>query len=242
MLSFHTEPEAVFQNVLKVYADMKKEGFHSSPYLVLAAYAIVLEAAPLDYQRRITSARSYYNAMKEEHRFITASDDYCFSAFLAMTDHPAKENLLEMEKCFEKLKESFTHSNAIQSLSHVLTLSKDNTDMKCKRAEELYLALRKRKCRFGLGIELSFIGVSVLLDEDTEKLADEIAEVNDYLFSKKGFGNWSLIDKERMMYSIAIVCGSYFDVAKKNTMEMILANNITGIIRAQQVTVVTAAT
>jgi hypothetical protein len=242
MLSFHSNQEEMFKSVLQVYRDMKKEGFHSSPYLVLAAFAVVLEAKSENYQRIIKSARSYYNAMKSEHRFITGSNDYCYSVLLAMNDKPSENNLIEMENCFTKLSETFTHSDAIQSLSHIMTLSDEATESKCKKAEELYQALRKRKCGFGLGSELSFIGVSILLTEDIEKLADEITEVSNYLTQNRGFGKWYLINKERIMYAIAIVYGSYLGTAEKKTMEMILANNITGIIRAQQVATVTAAT
>lgn len=242
MLVHQAEPEEIFKKILDTYKAMKTEGFHSSPYLVLAAISVVLQAEPDQYQRIITSARSYYNMMKEEHRFITSSDDYCFSVLLAMGDKSVTEDIKEMENCYQQLRESFTHSNAIQSLSHVLTFSNDNTVDKCKRVEDLYQALRKRKCRFGLGFELSFLGVIVLFKEDTEKLADEISEVNEYLISKRGFGTWSVIDKERIMYAIAIVCNEYLDDTNKNTMEMILANNITGIIRTQQVATVTSAT
>ncbi len=241
-LSFQKEPEASFKRILNTYDAMKKEGFHSSPYLILAAMSVVFQAEQEQYQQIITSARGYYNAMKAEHRFITTSDDYCYSALLAINGKPVSEDILEMENCYQRLKENFTHSNAIQSLSHILTLNSEPTDIKCKRVEDLYHALRRRKCKFGLGIELSFLGVVLLLDEESEKLADEIAEINEYLGSKKGFGTWSLIDKERIMYSIAIACSQYLDDAKKNTLELILANNITGIIRSKQVTTVTAAT
>jgi hypothetical protein len=242
ILSLQKEPEAYFKRIISVYDAMKKEGFHSSPYLILAATSVVSQAEKEQYQWIITSARSYYNAMKAEHRFITSSDDYCYSALLAISGKPVSEDILEMEKCYQRLQQSFTHSNAMQSLSHILTLSSKNIDTKCKQVEDMYHALRKYKCKFGLGIELSFLGVVVLLEEDTEKLAAEIAEINEYLSSKKGFGSWSLVDKERIMYSIALACSAYLDDSKKNTLEMILTNNITGILRAQQVTTVTAAT
>lgn len=242
MLSFQKEPEVSLKNMIQVYDAMKKEGFHSSPYLILAAMSVVFQAEKDQYQKITSTARSYYNAMKAQHRFITSSDDYCYCALLAMNGKPVSEDIHEMESCYQRLMESFTHSNAIQSLSHILTMDEEITDIKSKRVLDLYHALRKRKCKFGLGIELSFLGVAVLLDEEIEKLANEIAEINEYLGSKKGFGAWSLIDKERIMYSIAIACSAYLDDTKKNTLEMILTNNITGIIRAQQVTTVTAAT
>jgi hypothetical protein len=159
-----------------------------------------------------------------------------------MMNKPVEQAEKEMEDCYQQLKTIFHHSNALQSLSHVLTLSNEDISARCKQVESFYQALRARKCKFGLGIELSFLGIILLLTEDIEKVADEIAEVDAYLNGKKGFGVWSLIDKERIMYSIALVCDKYLEADDRNTMKMILLNDITNILRAQQVTSITAAT
>jgi hypothetical protein len=241
MLALQAEPEAILKGALSVYDTMKKEGFHSSPYLVLAAISIALQADPYNYQRIILSAKSFYDAMKEEHKFITTSDDYGFAALLAMTDKPVDQTIREMEVCYKILKEDFSYSNAVQSLTHVLAFSEENTAAKCRRVVNLYDALKGRKCKFGNGIEMSFLGVIALLKEDTQRLADEIKDVYDYLKGKKGFGYWSIAKKERIMFSIAIVCGDYLEAAQKNTMEMALVNNVTGIIIAQQMAAMAAA-
>lgn len=241
MLSLQMDPEAMLKGVVSVYDAMKKEGFHSSPYLVLAAISIALQSDPYNYQRLIISTKNYYDAMKVEHKFITSSDDYGFAALLAMTDKSVYQAVSEMENCYRILKEDFSYSNAVQSLSHVLTFSEEDAASKCKRVVDLYQALKMRKCKFGTGIELSFLGVTALLQEDIQKLADEIAETKEYLKSKKSFGYWSISATERIMFAVAMVCDDYLNDAKKNTMEMTLANNIAGIVLAQQMATMAAA-
>lgn len=206
MLSLQAEPEAMLKGALNVYDAMKEEGFHASPYLVLAAISIALQSDPYNYHKIIISAKNYYTAMKEEHRFITSMDDYGFAALLAMTEKPVNPVIIEMENCYKELKNDFFNSNAVQTLSQILTFSEENTYAKCKRVADLDRALKNRKCKIGAGVPLSFLGVIALLQEDTNKLADEIAETKEYLKSKKGFGAWSISSPERVMFSIAIVC------------------------------------
>jgi hypothetical protein len=240
MLSLQPDPEPMFKSVLSVYDEMKKVGFHSSPYLVLAAISVTLQSDPYNYQRVITSAKSYYDAMKEEHKFITSSDDYGFAALLAMTDKPVNQAVREMENCYRLLKGDFFGANAVQALSHVLTFSEEEAYTKCKRVADLNRDLKSRKCKIGSGIELSFLGVTALLNEETGRLADEIVEVRDYLKNKKGFGYWTISTTERTMFAVAVVCDDYLSDTKKGTMEMTLANNIAGILIAQQMAVMAA--
>jgi hypothetical protein len=241
MLSLQPDPEPMFKSVLSVYDAMKHEGFHASPYLVLAAISVALQADPYNYQRVIVSAKNYYDAMKQEHKFITSSDDYGFAALLAMSEKPVYQAVKEMEDCYRILKGDFFGANAVQALSHVLTFSEEPAYAKCKRVADLNLALKDKKCKIGSGIELSFLGVIALLQEDTPKLAAEIAEVKDYLKMKKGFGGWSISNTERIMFAVAVVCDDYLTDVKKNTLEYTLANNITGILIAQQMAVMAAA-
>jgi hypothetical protein len=241
MLSLQPEPEPMFKSVLNVYDAMKHEGFHSSPYLVLAAISIALQADPYNYQRVTVAAKNYFDAMKGEHKFITSSDDYGFAALLAMSEKPIYQAIKEMEDCYRILKGDFFGANAVQALSHVLTFSDEPTYAKCKRVAELNRALKDRKCKIGTGIELSFLGVIALLQEDTQKIAGEIAEMKEYLKNKKGFGSWSITNIELTMFSVAVVCDAYLTDVKRSTVEYTLANNITGILIAQQMAVMAAA-
>ena len=241
MLSLQPEPEAVLKGALNVYDTLKKEGFHASPYLVLAAVSVVLQADPYNYNKIIVSTKEYYDAMKVEHKLLTSADDYGFAALLAMTDKPVFQTIKEMEQCYINLKDSFSNHNSVQTLCQILTFSEDDPFVKCQRVVELHGALKKNKCKVGSGIELSFLGVIALLKEDSNKLADEILEVNEYLKDKKGFGNWSLTNAQRVMFALSIVCDDYLTDARKSTMEMALVNNITGILLAQQMATMAAA-
>lgn len=185
MLSLHSEPEASFKGILRVYKDMKTAGFHASHFLVLAAATIALNVDSLDYERIISAAKKHYDSMKEDHRFLTSSDDYGIAALLAISGLTVSQTEREMENAFRILKEDFHGSNAVQALTQVLAFSRMETAGKCRKVRELNNELKKRGCKFGTGLELSMLGVLSLLDKDIVKLADEIAEVSEYLKKKK---------------------------------------------------------
>lgn len=242
MLALHAEPEAMLKGAINVYDSMKKEGFHSSPYLVIAAITIALQSDPYNYHRIIISAKNYYDTMKDEHKFITSADDYGFAALLAMTDKSVAQAVREMENCYRILKGDFFNSNTVQTLSQVLTFSEEEAYAKCKRVADLHKALKERKAQIGSGIELSFLGVLALLQRNTDLLADEIVETKEYLKSKKGFGTWSISSTERIMFAVALVCDDHLMDTKKSPLELAVANNITGILLAQQMVTMAAAT
>lgn len=242
MLSLKPEPEIVLRNSIGIYNDLKDEGFHSSSYLVLAAVSIAQKADPSDYQRIIITTKSFYDAMKQQHPFITSYDDYGFAALLAMSGKPADQAVREMEECYRILKQDFSYSNSVQSLAEVLTFSEEYPSVKCKRVVDLYQALRQRKCKFSADMQLSFLGVTAVLKEETNKLADEIAEMNEYLKQIKGFGLWTSTAGERAMFAAALVCDDYLFDTKRDTMGMTLVNNTAGIILAQQMATIAAAT
>jgi hypothetical protein len=105
---------------------------------------------------------------------------------------------------------------------------------------ELYRALREKHCKYGTHAELPILGVAALITEDIEKITGEIIEADGHLKTKKGFRGWSISHKERLMYATALVCHEYVIGSKNNTIELSLANSITGILLAQQMAMIAA--
>ena len=241
ILSLQDQPEKDFLNTLKVYEALKQEGLHPSPYLVLAATSIAIQAEPFDYTRIVTATKDIYKAMKKEHKILTSSDDYGFAALLAMQEKPTKDVVNEVEACYRILKQDFVSSNSLQALAQVLTISEEDSNIKCKRVVDLNQALKIRKCKIGSGIERSFLGIAALFEMDCNQLADEIAEFYEYLKYKKGFGSWSISRDERVMFAIALLCIEYLEDAKQNAVKMTLSNNVTVIMIAQQMAAIAAA-
>jgi hypothetical protein len=240
MLSLVENPEEVFQRTVKIYEDMKNEGFHSSAYLAMSSLFIALKAEPFDYQIIISMTKRFFDAFKKEHRFITSYDDYGFATMLALAGLPVDQTVREAEYCFYKLKEYFSSSNSVQSLTHTLAFGEEDPSIKCDRVIEVYQTLKNKKCKFGKGGELPFLGVIALISDDINRITDEIVEINEYLKTKKGFGSWSISSQERIMLASALVCSGYVEGRKDSKQELTLANSITSIVMAQQMAIIAA--
>jgi len=241
LFSLEPNPEELFQQTLKVYDDMKKAGFHSSVYLTLAAFSIAKQTEKYDVQSVINRAKEFYDAMKKEHRFLTSTDDYGYAAMLATTDLSVPQAIREMETCYKLLKKDFGTGNALQSLTHVLTMGEESALAKCERVKQVYQSLTRKGCKLSKYSELATLGILTLLSEDVEKITDEIMEVYQQLIEKKGLGKWSLSKHERTMYGAALVAEDYIKDIQKNSMSMTLTNSITNILIAQQTAMIIAA-
>ncbi len=241
LLSLETNPEELFKRTINVYNDMKEVGFHSSPYLTLAAFSIAKQTEGNDVSLVINRAEDFYEAMKKEHWFLTTSDDYGYAAMLAMTDTSVSQAIQEMETCYALLKKDFGAGNALQSLTHVLTIAEESAQVKCERVKEVYHSLNKKGCKLSRYNELATLGILVLISEDVEKLTDEIMEVYEQLIEKKGLGSWSISKHERTMFGAALVADEYIKGMKKNPLSVTLTNSITNIVIAQQTAMIIAA-
>ncbi len=101
LLSLEPDSEKLFGRTLKVYAEMKKAGFHPSPYLTLAAFSIAKQSGAKDIRPVTDRAKELYDAMRKEHRFLTSTDDYGYAAMLAAAEFPVNQAVREMEDCYE---------------------------------------------------------------------------------------------------------------------------------------------
>ena len=240
LFSLEQNPESMFLKTKRVYEEMKKIGFHSSPYLTLAAFSVAKQTEDENVPAVINRAKEFYDSMKREHKFLTSSDDYGYAAMLAATDLEVAEAIKDMEFCYELLKKSFGAGNELQSLTHVLAMGEEQAESKCDRVLKVFESLNRKGCKISKYHNLSNLGRLVLISEDVEKITDEIAEVNQYLLEKKGFGRWSISKQDRTLFSSVLVVDEYLKDIKKNSLTMTLTNSITNLIIAEQTAMIIA--
>lgn len=240
LFSLEKNPEDKFLKTKRIYDEMKKIGFRSSPYLTLAAFFVANQTEDQNVAAVIGRAKEFYDSMKREHKFLTSSDDYGYAAMLATTDLEVAMTIKEMEICYELLKKNFGIGNELQSLTHVLAMGEEHAQVKCERVLKLFESLNRKDCKTSKYHNLANLGILVLISEDVEKLTDEIAEVSQYLLEKKGFGRWSISKQDRTLFSSVLVVDEYLNDMKKNSITMTLTNSITNLIIAQQTAMIIA--
>lgn len=232
MMALTENPKEKLEKSLKVYELLKGE-FWGSNYLPMASMIIEELTEEAHYEEVVRRTRYIYNLMKEEHPFLTSAEDSPMAALLALSNLEPQEAVVEMERCYQELKGEFFSGNAVQSLSHVLAMGQKSAEVKCRRVMELFQALKEHGKKYGTSYELATLGVLALVDVSVDVLAREIAEVDDYLSTQKGFGVFGVGSKHRLMYAGMLVMGEYVEQTC-GTMEVSAVSGVISIIIAEE--------
>jgi len=232
MLSLENNPESKFLEILKIY-DILRNEFYASSYLPLSAFVISYMSEADDYERVAEKAKDIYVKMKKEHPLLTSSEDNGYAVLFSLSDFQADEAIEEMERCYDILHGKFFSSNAVQSLSHTLTLGEESSAEKCNKVIDIFDQLKERNCKFGTGEELSVLGLLAITTENIDTAVTDIVEVSEYLLSCKGFGAFSLGKTQRIMYSAILVSQENKKQFSEHAMNVAAINSITNIIIAQ---------
>ena len=223
-------PEEKMKKTLNVYEALKNE-FRGSEYLVLAAAVMADMVSEEQADRMVEKARSIYNKMKQDHPFLTSSEDSVYAVLMAVSEKSDEVLMEEMEVCYKKLKESFSASNEVQALAHVLSIAEGAPEDKCKKVVALYDALREAEVKYGKYHELVVLASLALLPVELSTLVEDIKAVDAFLAEQKGYGFLGLDKKTRLMHAAMIVSADY---AKNDNAEIAAMTGTLAAVAAQQ--------
>lgn len=239
MLAANENPQLLMERGLKVY-DLLKEEFMSSVYLPIAAMIIAQYADEARYAELAQRTRRIYKQMRADHPFLTSGEDSTFCALMALLDKPDEVLLGDAEECYKILKNNFFSSNAVQSLSHVLSMCDGEPENKCQKTMELFQKLKEAGHKYGTSYELPTLGVLAMADGNQDEIAAEMAEIDQWLSEQKGFGFFSSISaKQRLMYAGMIAQQDYIN---DKMMQSAAVNGVISLTVAQQAAMCAAIT
>mgnify|MGYP000897567808 CR=1 FL=1 len=232
LLSLESHPEGKFQEILQAYEALKKE-FRSSAYLPLSAFFMAVMLQSPAYDGVVRKAKDIFQRMKKEHPFLTSGEDCGFAVMLAMSEMTPSAAIMEMEKCYAILKSRFSIGNALQTLSHTLTLGGESAQSKCDRIIRLFDLLKENNCKYGTGAELAVLGVLAISTPELSATIRDIVEANQFLLGQKGFGRLGMGKAQRIMYA-AILVSQENKQASQNALGMASINSVTSLLIAEQ--------
>lgn len=230
LLAVSDKPQEKLQKT-KQYYDVLKQEFFGSEYLVLAA-AVLADMVPEEQAEKMAEkARSIYNKMKQDHPFLTSSEDSVFAVLMAISEKNDEALMEEMEVCYKKLKESFSASNEVQALAHVLSIAEGGAEEKCNKVVALYEALRDAAVKYGKYHELVVLASLALLPVEQSTLVEDIKAVDAFLAEQKGYGFFGMDKKTRLMHAAMIVSADY---TKNDNSEIAAMTGTLAAVAAQQ--------
>lgn len=208
-LAISDDPERKFDDAMAIYNILKKY-FSGTEYLSLVSMILTDMISVNEAETYAARGQRIYQLMKSKHPFLTSSEDSVFAVLMAFSEKTDEELVEDMEACYTLLKKDYSDSNAVQSLSHVLALSQGTPSEKCAKVSELYQALSASKKIYGKHYELAVLGSLALIDADVSALVSDIAAVDDYLATKKGYSGFLCLDKKtRLMHAAMLTACDY---------------------------------
>lgn len=233
MLAVSDDAEKLMTDALQIYDELKEQ-FRTSQYLPLVSVIVAQLAEESQHQVIVQKTKQIYDLMKQEHPFLTSSEDGPFAALLAFSEVSAEAIVVEAEKCYQILKPDFFSGNAVQSLSHVLALGEGSAEMKCAKLKELFEALKANDYKYGTGYELATLGALSIQSQNVAQLVQDVTEVADYLESQKGYGFCGVSKQDRLMHAAMLVCREYGDTENSLVMNSTVISGTIAMIAAQQ--------
>lgn len=215
----------------KEYYEVLKQEFFGSEYLVLAAAVLADMVSGEQVVRMAEKSRNIYNKMKKDHPFLTSSEDSVYAVLMAVSERSDEALMEEMEVCYKKLKESFSSSNEVQALAHVLSIAEGGAEDKCNKVVALYDALRDADVKYGKYHELVVLASLALLPVEQSVLVEDIKAVDTFLTEQKGYGFFGLDKKTRLMHAAMIVSADY---TKNDKNEIAAMTGTLAAVAAQQ--------
>ena len=225
-------PEEKLQKTLEYYNTLKQE-FSGSEYLVLAAAAMADMVSAEQAEQVVENARSIYKKMKQDHPFLTSAEDSVYAVLMAVSERNDAVMMEEMEVCYKKLKETFSSSNNVQALAHVLAIAEGGAEDKCNKVVALYNALRNADVKYGKYHELVVLASLAQLPVEHSVLAEDMKAVDAFLAEQKGYGFLGIDKKTRLMHAAMIVSCDY---TKNDNTEIAAMTGTLAAIAAQQAT------
>ncbi|WP_154818486.1 DUF4003 domain-containing protein [Bacillus cereus] len=163
-----TDYKEAFRTFLDLYEQLVTGGFSRSIFTYLAA-AVLLTEENEQHGAHIQRSVQVYKRMKEDHLFLTGTNDYPLAILLAGQSENVETLMDRVERLYQKLAVAgFRKGNDLQFLSHILSLKKDvREELLVAKYTNIWNLLKQEKVKVKQ-MHYPAIGLLALL-EDGEK-------------------------------------------------------------------------
>jgi hypothetical protein len=241
LLSQSENPSQALQNTIAVQDLLKAKKFWRNDYLAIAAAQIALNTQPAQYSDTVKRAREFYDAMAQNHWFITGEDDYIFSCMLAISGLGVFGTNAKIEELMAALKPHFGGAGVRQSMAQVLVLGESCAETKrpveliVNRIVALREALREQKLKPAADTA-PILGVLSLLPVEPGMIASQVTSCYAKLKAEATFSK-GMGKQNTLLFAASLVALSMAaDLGP--TVSAALANTITNLVIAEQMAVI----
>ncbi len=230
MLAADEDPGTKMALALAAYEALRTY-FPPNAYLTYLAMIMTDLVPSATYYRNAERTMATYNYMKNQHLFLTSTEDIPFAGLFSMNIKSNYTLVQESEIIYRRLEESFSlfSKNALQSVSHALALCEGNTETKCNNFYELYDLAYNSGLRYSHSFELVPLSILANLHLDNNKVVQDLCDVSEYLKSSYG-----IFSKSKRRQHAVMVCAAHYMNTNVELTSAVVVSALLEIQRQQQ--------
>lgn len=240
LLATTPRPKDTLTRTTMAYESLRQY-YRTSMHLPTLAFLFAQTFRKGHYDEYARKSYEIYRAMKQEHLFLTQSEDVVYSGLLALTDRDIEDIMVEIEESYFYLKKSLRRrKDVLQSVSHALTLCYGDPDKKCQNLLNLMSALKENGITYGRGFEVVSLAILANMQIEPKVIVRDFLEVDSHLRQLKQYGFFGLSKSMRYMH-VVMILSCYYMAGSYELSAAFLVASIMEIQRQQAATAAAAA-
>ena len=165
----------ILEQTRQLYRDakLKRGELHEALATLVLAQA---SASGRPTKEQVDRMVTIWSGMRENHRFLTNSDDYPASALLSQRDEALEPMLQRLTNLYQNLRElKFSRGNQLQLATHLLYFAEGDDMELAKRFRALYKAFADEGLFMGAG-DYDEIAILSILDHDPAVVVKQVLQ------------------------------------------------------------------
>ena len=221
ILAADKDPGTKMALALAAY-DALRRFFSFSPFLPYLALIMTDIVTPDSYNLIALNTEEIYNSMRASHIFLTNNEDIPYAGLFAMNKRQNEELLLESETIYSILADNFSlfSRNALQTVSHALTLCIGEPRQKCTNFFNLYDKVKDVGLKYSHSFDLIALSILANLGLDLDTITEDLLDVTDYLKSRYSFFSGA----KRRQHAIMICAAHYMNTNIELTSAIVVSS------------------
>ncbi len=242
-MSLAADPQAYLQGITDTYKALSAS-FHLGDESRLLAAIIMYDNIPAEeIPGMCDRTMEIYQSMKKEHPFLTNQGDLPFAVLMAAGKMDMEEQLGDVEACYQLTGTDFLLAkDAVQTVSHILSMSAAPSQEKSDRFLQMYDAFKKE----GMKISTECMPILAVLTNSELSVEEAVrlsSEYDSFLKTQKGFGAFGTGTEVRRLFAAGITAITNIpeDPAAFGALSEVVLSIIVAIEIALMVTIVATA-
>ncbi len=216
MLAASTNPNLTIKKLIEI-KELINNRFFNDNYSIISSFILLELVEEEKYLEVLDRAKYLYDEIKRTHAFLTNREDVLYCILLATSNKTNDVILAEVEQYYQLLKKNFVSNNAVQSLSHILTLEESDINDECNKLLNFYNKLKQHGYKYGTTFELPTLALLSKVNVDIDVLLKDFSSVEQFLKKQKGYGFFGLCSKVRYLHTAMLLLKHYTKDSNDNT-------------------------